>query len=371
MFLPVILMRNYGIGAWFVFAIPNVLGAAAMGWVLCRPGASEKIIADHRWICTAFSAVTLAFQAYFLVWLSSVPGTPLIAPRWSITAVALGTVCGLFQRSKIRWDFLLAWIALAVTTAVLVKGFMHFSIGDRRGQFDDHAALAIASLAPVCGLGFLLCPYLDVTFHRARQAISATEAKAAFGIGFGIFFLAAIFLTMLYEGDFYDHDWIDHFGSFGAVGLVTWVAAHMAVQIGFTWSAHLRAVPTPKSRDIFIWLTAAAMLALAWFFLHQQQWFDLTHQQMLTGEAIYRIFMGFYGLVFPTYVWLFIVPLKGFTPSINRRSLLIAAAAVIFALPCFWQGFIAGKMLWLWPGVAIVLASRLMLKPANPTKSAT
>jgi hypothetical protein len=32
MFLPVLLVRDYGIGAWWIFAIPNVVGAAAMGW---------------------------------------------------------------------------------------------------------------------------------------------------------------------------------------------------------------------------------------------------------------------------------------------------------------------------------------------------
>ena len=34
MFLPVLIMREYGIAGWFVFAIPNVVGAAAVGWVL-------------------------------------------------------------------------------------------------------------------------------------------------------------------------------------------------------------------------------------------------------------------------------------------------------------------------------------------------
>ena len=34
MFLPVLLVRDYGVWGWIVFAVPNVLGAAAMGWVL-------------------------------------------------------------------------------------------------------------------------------------------------------------------------------------------------------------------------------------------------------------------------------------------------------------------------------------------------
>ena len=34
MFFPVLLLRDYGFMGWVVFAIPNVVGAAAMGWVL-------------------------------------------------------------------------------------------------------------------------------------------------------------------------------------------------------------------------------------------------------------------------------------------------------------------------------------------------
>src|SRR3954465_13192934 len=70
MFLPVLLVRDYGLAGWAVFAIPNVVGAAAMGWVLARPGARERVLAEHRTACVAFSAVTLAFHAYFLTWLA-------------------------------------------------------------------------------------------------------------------------------------------------------------------------------------------------------------------------------------------------------------------------------------------------------------
>ena len=31
MFLPILLIRDFGPAAWFVFAIPNVVGAAVMG----------------------------------------------------------------------------------------------------------------------------------------------------------------------------------------------------------------------------------------------------------------------------------------------------------------------------------------------------
>ncbi len=65
MFLPALLLRDYGWWGFVVFAVPNVVGAAAMGWVL-RPGASEAILARHRPMCEAFSLATIAFQAYFI-----------------------------------------------------------------------------------------------------------------------------------------------------------------------------------------------------------------------------------------------------------------------------------------------------------------
>src|ERR1700677_654567 len=70
MFLPVILVSEFGNVAWFVFAIPNVIGAAAMGWTLAKPGSSERIVAEHRAACVAFSAVTFAFHLFFLYWLT-------------------------------------------------------------------------------------------------------------------------------------------------------------------------------------------------------------------------------------------------------------------------------------------------------------
>ena len=70
MFLPVLLTRDYGLAGWIVFALPNCFGAAAMAWFLARPGASERIVTEHRTATLAFSAVTLAFHAFFLAWLA-------------------------------------------------------------------------------------------------------------------------------------------------------------------------------------------------------------------------------------------------------------------------------------------------------------
>src|SRR5262245_60423098 len=64
MFLPVLLVRDFGVWAWLVFAIPNIIGAAAMGWVLSAERSSE-IARQHRFAMDAFSIVTIAFQVFF------------------------------------------------------------------------------------------------------------------------------------------------------------------------------------------------------------------------------------------------------------------------------------------------------------------
>src|SRR5215216_6488221 len=71
MFLPVLLVRDYGIWAWVIFAIPNVVGAAAMGWVL-KDYDSQAIVAAHGHAIKAFSLVTATFQLFFALWMFSV-----------------------------------------------------------------------------------------------------------------------------------------------------------------------------------------------------------------------------------------------------------------------------------------------------------
>src|SRR5690554_5738767 len=80
MFLPVLLVRDYGVWGFVAFALPNIVGAAAMGWVVTSPAESAAMVSTHRAACRAFSLVTIAFHAYVLVWLypTLVPtGSPL------------------------------------------------------------------------------------------------------------------------------------------------------------------------------------------------------------------------------------------------------------------------------------------------------
>src|SRR3954466_11135783 len=66
MFLPVLLIRDYGLAGWWVFAVPNVIGAAAMGTVLRDAQASRRLVAAHRTACRWFSIVTICFHGFFI-----------------------------------------------------------------------------------------------------------------------------------------------------------------------------------------------------------------------------------------------------------------------------------------------------------------
>jgi hypothetical protein len=349
MFMPVILVTEFGLSMWFIFAIPNVLGAAAMGWVLAKPGSSEKLVADHRAACVVFTVVTLAFQAFFLVWLASAGLIPVPA---AIAAGAAGLVGGEIFRRRSVIDLTTGWAVLAVSIVVLVRALISPKIGDIDGIFPEKAAAAWIGLTPACVLGFLLCPYLDVTFHRARQELPPPAARRAFGLGFGVFFLAMIVLTLLYTGDVSGHG-----GSFGRA-FPRWVGTYMAIQIGFTWMVHLRAVVRPRfSGDRWVGVAAAALAvgAAALAGTGDARNLLFVDPAKINGPMIYRLFMSFYGLVFPAYVWVCVLPWRKHRQptgwSLTACAIVIAAAA-----PLYWAGFMMERWIWLPPAVVIVLA---------------
>jgi len=363
MFLPVILVSEFGNTAWFVFAIPNVIGAAAMGWVLAKPGSSERIVAEHREVCVAFSAITLAFQTFFLYWLCYLQ---LIPWALAIAAIAIGITCGFLARWIKGLDHLTAWVVLGVSLAVMAKGLAQPVFGVAHPLNRVPISNAMSGLIVVCLFGFLLCPYLDLTFHRARQQTQPAAGKLAFGFGFGVIFLLMIILTLMYAGDIaQDRPEMypdDRFGSFGIPLLVTWVVFHIAAQIGLKFTVHIRALPRPRPIDAIIWAVAGLLAGLTIFAVRKDQWFTVKQLgiRMYSGQLMYMLFMSFYGLIFPAYVWMFMVPIRGSVPQRNLRAMFIWIASVAIAAPMFWMGFVNLWMLWLIPGVLVVLAARFL-----------
>jgi len=212
------------------------------------------------------------------------------------------------------------------------------------GAIPPLGARSVIWLIPVCVLGFGLCPYLDLTFHRARQATVGDGAKLAFGLGFGLFFFLMILFTLWYSPmlmGFLNGDEMPR--------LWRWIiGGHLIIQSAFTVAVHGRALEeeTRARRRVIGWSVALALaIAVVWWALR----FDRSHR---IGEVIYLCFLVFYGLVFPAYVWLIMIPGE------TRAGLAAMAIAIAVAAPMYWLGFIEGWTIWLAPGVAVVILSR-------------
>jgi hypothetical protein len=95
---------------------------------------------------------------------------------------------------------------------------------------------------------------------------------------------------------------------------------------------------------------------------------DVTYHGISGAELTYRLFMAFYGLVFPAYVWICMAPTRGL-PEVPRRAMTTFILATLIAAPMYWMGFIERRTLWLLPGVAIVLLAQLVVRWGLPQAS--
>jgi hypothetical protein len=236
---------------------------------------------------------------------------------------------------------------------------------DRAGLFSRDSDSSLMFLAPVCVFGFLLCPYLDATFLRARHNLTPRESKAAFGPGFGVVFFSMILLTLGYSAAI-EHSIRLH-GN-GPPPVVIMLFVHFVVQAFFTVFVHIRAMPGGGLRGFsrFGFPVLGVMAIVVGFGVGLA---DAETQNgyagIALGEVIYRGFMAFYGLVFPAYVWLCMLPTRdghsGTLGERGRRKLVVLALAVALATPCYWMGFIERQTWWLAPGLGIVLLARLLV----------
>ena len=365
MFLPVLLIRDYGMGGFVVFAVPNVIGAAAMGWVLRRPGASRGVVAANAGACRVFSIATIAFHAYTVFWLGAFAGLAG-APLATVATLLAIPLCAAAATRRPGWSCAV-WLASGACALVLWRQGL---LAAPRVEAAESGAASLGPLAGVCLFGFAFCPYLDLTFHRARESCGEPAGTRAFAIGFVVFFGAMIGLTVLYT-----HLLIRPTAGWGAAmagGALAWLGAHFVLQSCFTVCAHFAIVRPPDSRlpmlsgrglvGFAVVLTAVvAPPLIVWLFSA----YVPSYAGLSLGEVGYRLFMAFYGLVFPAYVWLCMIPTRdghsGIDGAIGRRKLVVWAAAVAVAAPAYWMGFIERDEWWLVPGLAVVLWARLFV----------
>ncbi len=347
MFLPVLFVRDYGLWGWIVFAAPNVIGAAAMGWVMRRVRDPQSLLIAHRGAILVFSAVTVAFHLFFLLALSPIGLTLAILASVLFTALTMG-----------RHDTLLAALVFCLSLAAFALFLSKLGYqGPLNFQLRSFPP-GLAFLAPVSIFGFALCPYLDHTFHRAFQATGPNHSRQAFALGFGLFFLLMILFTLSYARPF--AALVPRAGHGQPLPrAVMWIVGiHVTVQSAFTICAHLR-----FTRAHLSFWTAATVIAVV---IPLTGFLASAHVPFGTFETTYRLFMGFYGLAFPAYVWLVMIPTRAGLSSPTRGKLFVLALALLVAAPMFWSGFIMDKTQWLAPGLATVILARLLL-PRPPS----
>src|SRR5215211_1225762 len=115
MFLPVLLVRDYGLWAWFVFAIPNVIGAAAMGWVLRDTDASHRMVTKHLPAVVAFSLVTIAFHVFWLVCVVA----PIVQSWFVVPIAVLTMLLAWLLAHHVRGGWLIAAAGTLVISIVI------------------------------------------------------------------------------------------------------------------------------------------------------------------------------------------------------------------------------------------------------------
>lgn len=329
-FLPLLIMRDYGAGALMLFTAVNVGGAAAFGYVMSRRSQSE-FLARHRTALNIFSHVTIAFQIYFVCWLSSLVG-------WWLLGVMLALAVLLYLGHT-----LLNW----VTAALFIGSMLLFR------QHLDNFPLTGLNLTLHTGwwhtllpfaLGFILCPYLDLTFHRALQ--QSQRGSLSFALGFLVLFLAFLLFVFSY---------VDELSRlFSGEGTITaaslWpVIAFITLQTAFTVAAHSKeyfrfnaAKVAPMLRNYGVYVVGLVVL-MALFHEQLMPWLDVP-----VTEAVYKTFLLYYGLIAPLYLLL------------PRKPPLLLAAIVLIA-PTYSLGFVLGQNALFYLSISMVLTAAVVI----------
>lgn len=386
MFLPVLLVRDYGVWGFVVFAAPNVIGAAAMGWVLRSRDAARRIVEDHAVLVRSFSWVTIAFHCFFLGWIAT-----MVAPHawlaggseslyvafFAALIAAAGVISWLVIRGRAATASLAMWVISLSLGLLMFATFRSHDVPTLRPAADSAPLGSVMFLAPVCVFGFALCPYLDATFLLARRSLDRRPARAAFGVGFGILFFTMILLTLGYSTVLRPGAATTH-----GVRLAVTLFPHFVLQSVFTAVVHLRALPERSAKrppaGLFAAVITCCGLAVLGIGASERNFGG-----MLLSEVIYRGFMSFYGLIFPAYVWICMIPTRsghttssttatdsrgpdeslhaGLGGSLGRMKLIVWLGSVTLAAPAFWLGFIERQTLWLAPGLMVVLLARVLV----------
>lgn len=331
MYLPRIMLERFGWVGFFVFAVPNVLGCAAFGRVVGTDSDLKERTSDWaRW----FSCVTISFHLAFCVFLlrTLLPDDGSRLSGWAtylipMVLLLIGLVVSHFNLRQ------LIWIGAAVWCFALLVFFS--SMGEPLHIQLTSSPSQAWYLLPMMVGGFLICPYLDLTFHEIR----GTYPKQSFDV-FGIAFSLMLGLTVLI--------WMSAPPHLNGLAL-----AHLGIQSVFTIAFHLEALQREESRvqnangfGLRGILIPSCVALLASFAISGHRSAD---------EVWYLRFLYLYGAIFPA----------GFLLSwfLKGRSLFVAMLifVAVTAYPAE-RCFVQNEPIWaLIPGAGLAVVALLAL----------
>jgi hypothetical protein len=329
MYLPRIMIERFGWPGFVVFAIPNVIGCSAFGYLVRTRTRSEAMVIRHAAPMAWFSVATIAFHMFFIVWLlselvGSNQGEILRPVLGALIVFSLGLVLSFCDNRD--------WLALAAGVYLIsLVTFARLGLTPLESipWHGEDITNALAWLAPAIIFGFSLCPYLDLTFHRAIQNSPSRHAFVIFGSAFFVMIILTIVI------------WFGGWKAFPRVAV-----AHILAQSVFTVGAHLRELRQSKwivTSRARLWIVALPLLAIPLLYMVHGP--SSESGDLEAGENLYLRFLGLYGWVFPAIVLWFMV--------MRANQPMILIALILVGLPMFESAFIGTKP-WL-ASVAVLL----------------
>lgn len=383
MVLPVYLTRDFGWAGWLVFAVPNVLGAMAVGFVFRSRAQSEGFEARHAGAMRWFSIYTVVFHAAVLGRLLGALAGMIPLPERFEGAVA-GLMLLVFASLALKIAgrggggeggavrAAVGALVVSVVMFVLVVVFGGGFGGAIRwaGARGTHGLGDLSLAAPAIVLGFLACPHLDLTIHRVRRRVREDRGRAAFALGFGVFFLGMILFTLGYAGGFMG----------GAVGWLAFVflCVHFGVQSAFTCGVHLREIGERAGRGgwggrLGRWWVGVLALGVACSALPGVDAVLAAQGVWSPGgsswsRVVYEVLISAYALVFPAYLWTRVVVGEWMGLLSARWSAWVWWVSAVVASPGFAVGYVGQVYVWLAVGVGVLLVLPVLVGVAGKRK---
>jgi len=283
-FLPLILARDYGWPALAAFTFFNVGGAIAMGFYFKNRRHQHTFESKHKPMIGFFSYVTIAYQLFFIAWL----GTLISQPFLPASVLAIAFIIYLSRGGINHWALIIYLLSIALFIIFLRSDTPPIDISSKDNW--PHAILPLA-------IGFLLSPYLDITFHRAYK--SSDNPKVSFAIGFGIMFLSLLGFVVFYAGSLSDVFFFQAVPS----AIIYPVIGFLVLQIAFTIAAHCSELCKQqylKPSHLASAVVAFSLVSTGFLTIGEGEtvlWSDLP-----LAETLYKSFLFFYSLVFPLYL---------------------------------------------------------------------